>query len=209
MDGLLLDTERIGWQTFQDLCRELELPNVDHVFYACVGRNANASNEVLKDGLEGLTCPVEFREKWDAAYTALTHERPLPHKDGVTEILDALKAMDIPVAVATSTKTPRAKSKLLHSGLLDYFPVVIGGDQVEHSKPAPDIYLRAATAINADPAKCLAFEDSTNGVRAAVAAGMTVVQIPDLVEPPEELRQLGHIILESLAHAREYDFGGH
>jgi beta-phosphoglucomutase-like phosphatase (HAD superfamily) len=90
--------------------------------------------------------------------------------------------------------------------LLDYFEIVIGGDQVERGKPDPDIYLKAASALSAAPSKCLALEDSTNGVKAAVAAGMTVVQIPDLVQPNEELLQLGHIVLSSLADVPKYNF---
>jgi beta-phosphoglucomutase-like phosphatase (HAD superfamily) len=110
------------------------------------------------------------------------------------------------MAVATSTRTKRATEKLGDAGLLDYFKIVIGGDQVEQGKPDPEIYLKAASALSSAPSRCLALEDSANGVKAAVAAGMTVVQIPDLVPPSDELLQLGHIVLSSLADVPKYDF---
>jgi len=76
--------------------------------------------------------------------------------------------------------------------------VVVGGDQVERSKPDPEIYLCAAARLGVEPRHCLALEDSDNGVRAAVAAGMHVAQVPDLVRPSPELLRLGHQVFESL-----------
>ena len=77
---------------------------------------------------------------------------------------------------------------------------------LKRSKPDPEIFLKAASGVLADPANCLAVEDSANGVRAAVAAGMTVVQIPDLVYPDEALLSLGHIVLENILNILEYEF---
>mgnify|MGYP000072935976 CR=1 FL=1 len=110
------------------------------------------------------------------------------------------------MAVATSTRTDRAKVKLSDSGILDYFDIIIGGDQVSNSKPDPEIYLKAASELSSEPSKCLAFEDSPNGVKSAVAAGLTVIQVPDLVQPDEDLLKMGHIVLGSLADVQDYDF---
>ncbi|RBG44938.1 HAD family phosphatase, partial [Xanthomonas oryzae pv. oryzae] len=73
---------------------------------------------------------------------------------------------------------------------------------VVHPKPAPDIYLLAARALAVDPTLCLVLEDSPIGVRAALAAGMTPIQIPDLLEPDAAVRALGHRILPSLGDAQ-------
>ncbi|GHB94822.1 HAD family hydrolase [Cerasicoccus arenae] len=206
MDGLLLDTERLAYESYRFVCEELGLSDLDSVFYQCIGINSEAGRLVLKNGLDGIADHEIFCERWDEEYQKLTLDRPLPLKMGVVELLDYLSALAVPTAVATSTRTERALSKLGHSGIRDYFQVVIGGDVVERSKPAPDIYLAAATALKVDPTDCVAFEDSTNGVKAAVAAQMTVVQIPDLVAPSDELKQLGHIILSSLASVPRYEF---
>ena len=68
-----------------------------------------------------------------------------------------------------------------------------------HSKPKPDIYLKACEALGQKPEECIAVEDSPNGIRSAYAAGFIPVMIPDLVEPTEELRNLSHLILQDLS----------
>jgi beta-phosphoglucomutase-like phosphatase (HAD superfamily) len=84
---------------------------------------------------------------------------------------------------------------LLHkAAILDRFAVLVCGDEVAKGKPAPDIYLAAASALGVCPNHCVAFEDSSNGVRAAVAAGLITVQVPDLVAPPADIVALGHVI---------------
>ena len=110
------------------------------------------------------------------------------------------------MAVATSTRTEWAKVKLSDSGILHYFDKIIGGEQVSNSKPDPEIYLRAASELSSEPSKSLALEDSPNGVKSAVAAGLTVIQISDLVQPDENLLKMGHIVLGSLAEVQDYDF---
>ena len=104
----------------------------------------------------------------------------------------------MPIAIATSTAHKTALNKLRNTELLPYFDFVIGGDQVANSKPDPEIYQTAARRHGAAPHRCIAFEDSANGVLAAHRAGIPVIQIPDLVSPTQELRALGHCILESL-----------
>lgn len=130
-------------------------------------------------------------------------QQGLPLRPGIVEILQLLQAHDIPRAVATSTRQPRASRKLAATGLLAYFDHVVTSSDVAHPKPAPDIYLLAAQKLGKDPSRCLALEDSPAGIRAAVSAGMTAIQVPDLVHPDEALRALGHRIVNSLrdAHA--------
>ncbi|HEY4556080.1 MAG TPA: HAD family hydrolase, partial [Lysobacter sp.] len=86
-------------------------------------------------------------------------------------------------------------------GLLRHFDTVLTGSDIEHPKPAPDIYLLAARTLRVEPARCLVLEDSVPGVRAALAAGMDVVQVPDLVVPDHEALALGHRVVASLADA--------
>lgn len=206
MDGLILDTERLAFEAFQTTCSRFELGNLSWLFKQCIGTNDELGKATLKDGLEGIADYKAFGLAWMREYKRITVEQPIPLKHGVEELLPYIESIEIPMAVATSTQTKRAKEKLGGAGLLDYFEIVIGGDQVERGKPDPEIYLKAALALSSPPSKCLALEDSANGVKAAVAAGMTVVQIPDLVPPSDELLRLGHIVLSSLADLPKYDF---
>ena len=85
--------------------------------------------------------------------------------------------------MATSTRRDRARAKLAHTALLPRFHEVVGGDEVARGKPAPDIYVEAARRLGASAATCLALEDSEPGVRAALAAGMTPIMVPDMHPP--------------------------
>ncbi len=206
MDGLLLDTERQALESFNRVCDHLGLGNQEHVFAKCIGANREAGWKALEDGLKAKVDIKTFANAWDALHTQSTEEQPIPLKAGVFELLDYIASHGVPCAIATSTSTERATQKLAKTGLLDRFAAITCGDHVSRSKPFPDIYLRAATVMQADPRECLALEDSENGVRAAVGAGMTVVQVPDLLQPSPELRALGHIVLESLHAVRAHRF---
>ena len=92
--------------------------------------------------------------------------------------------------------------KLHKSALLARFVFVLGGDEVTHGKPHPQIYLTAAERLNTRPQQVWAIEDSDTGVRAAHGAGMTVFQIPDLHEPAADIRALGHHIVTSMHDVR-------
>jgi len=206
LDGLLLDTERLAFAAFRSVCSAFHAGDLSRVYMKCLGTNADMGTAILKDGLKGIADFDDFSLAWANEYKQLTEGRPLPLKKGVEELLGHIEKMGKPMAVATSSAYERARAKLQHSGILHFFDHIVGGDQVQRSKPDPEIYLKAASALLSEPSRCLAFEDSENGVKAAVAAGMTVVQIPDLVFPDEKLLALGHIVLESLADILEYKF---
>lgn len=198
MDGLLIDSERIALSTFEQVCGLFDLEAKAGIYERCIGSNWRRTREILLEGY-GADFPYDdFYAAWAERYVAQAVEQPVPVLEGVVALLERLKNAQCAIAVATSTRHATALQKLENAQLLDYFDSVIGGDQVEQSKPEPHIYLKAAEAVNVSPEHCIAFEDSDNGVRAAVAAGMTVVQVPGLVTPSESVRDLGHHIVESL-----------
>lgn len=198
MDGLLIDSERIALDTFEEVCALFDLEAVPGIYQRCIGSNWRRTREILMQGY-GPSFPYDkFLAAWTERYVDQAVEQPVPVLDGVFDLLERLKGADRRIAVATSTRYNTALQKLRNAELLAYFDAVIGGDQVEQSKPQPQIYLRAAEAVATQPAHCIAFEDSDNGVRAAVAAGMTVVQVPGLVTPSADVRSLGHHIVTSL-----------
>lgn len=205
MDGLLLDTERIAHATFLEACKELGIPDQTQVYIRCIGLNKVRGRQVLHDGLAGLTDPVAFGDFWYRRYREETAEKDdIPLKPGAGELLRYLQQCGVPVAVATSSMTAQAFDKLGKAGVLDCVCSIVGGDQVENSKPHPEIYLKAAANLAVEPAECLALEDSENGVRSAVAAGMRVIQVPDFVEPSDELLRLGHSVFADLEEVLEW-----
>ncbi|MGR5130959.1 HAD family hydrolase [Vibrio alfacsensis] len=199
MDGLLLDTERVCMQIFKEACEVQNLPFLEQVYLSIIGRNA-AGIEVIFRKAYGNDLD-RLHKEWRARYDAIVKYQAIPVKDGVVELLEWLKSQGIPIAVATSTAKEVAMKKLELAGLSRYIDSLTTGCEVMNGKPDPEIYLLAANRLNVDPLKCLAFEDSNNGVRSAVAANMVTYQIPDLVEPCEEVRTFGHAIVTSLHEA--------
>ncbi|GAA5082634.1 HAD family hydrolase [Lysobacter panacisoli] len=200
MDGLMIESERALLECWREASRELGLDVDDALWLSFVGLSDRVCHEMLRerfaeDQLQALLSGLQVR--YDARV-----EAGLPLKTGVLELLALLKQRGIPRAVGTSTRRPRALQKLELCGLLPHFDAVVTGSDVAHSKPAPDIYLLAAEQLGVAPEHCIVLEDSAAGVRAALAAGMTPIQVPDLVAPDEGVRALGHRIVESLVQAR-------
>nr|WP_321386086.1 HAD family phosphatase [uncultured Vibrio sp.] len=196
MDGLLLDTERVCMRVFQEACEVQKLPFYDEVYLSIIGRNAAGIEAIFRKAYGNDL--DRLHQEWRTRYNAVVKHQAIPVKEGVVELLEWLKEQSLPIAVATSTAKDVAKIKLELAGLSKYFDNLTTGCEVNNGKPDPEIYLLAANRLNVEPTKCLAFEDSNNGVRAAVAANMSTYQIPDLVEPCDEVRQFGHAIVPSL-----------
>jgi beta-phosphoglucomutase-like phosphatase (HAD superfamily) len=106
--------------------------------------------------------------------------------------------------VATSTRRDRAEAQLTQQGLLARFAALVGGNEVERGKPEPDIFLLAASRLAVAAADCVVLEDSEPGVRAALAAGMMPIMVPDLHGPSENLLAREPLVLPSLHHVRAH-----
>ncbi len=207
LDGTLLDTERVAQDAFIATCEALGVtPRMD-LLLRCVGAADPIARAVIREGY-GPTLDVDpFFAAWNRHFAAVDAVTPAPLKQGALALLNAVGQLGLPMAVATSSRTAHAVDKLGRAGLLGRFRTVIGADQVQRPKPDPEIYLTAAERLGADPRACLALEDSEYGVRAAHAAGMTVIQVPDMTQPSADLRALGHIVLTSLNDVADYPFG--
>ncbi|MGE8210845.1 MAG: HAD family hydrolase [Stenotrophomonas rhizophila] len=199
MDGLMIDSERVSVACWTQAAHELALPLADDFWLRFVGLGDRDCERLLLQHIDAGQVPALFARCHDL-YEARTQES-LPLRPGILDLLQLLHDHGIARAVATSTRQPRASRKLAAAGLLPFFEVVVTSSDVAHPKPAPDIYLLAAQKLGKDPARCLALEDSPAGIRAAVGAGMTAIQVPDLVHPDDDLRALGHRIVDSLADA--------
>jgi len=198
MDGLLLDTERVCMKIFKQACEVRNVPFLEEVYLSIIGRNAAGIEQVIRDGYGPELDYPSLNAEWRKRYDSVVKHQAIPIKEGVVELLEWLRSKSIPTAVATSTRKEIAEAKLRLAGLDKYFDVLTTGCEVSQGKPHPEIYLLAANRLGIEAEACLAFEDSNNGVRSAVSANMTTYQIPDLVEPCDDVKSLGHHIKPSL-----------
>jgi HAD superfamily hydrolase (TIGR01509 family) len=202
MDGLMIESERALLQCWREASQALGLRQLDDTLWlSFVGLSDRVCVDLLRERLDGAQVEALLQETQDRYDRHV--EAGLPLKPGVLELLSELEKRSIPRAVVTSTRRDRALQKLERCGLLPHFDTVVTGSDVAHPKPAPEIYLLAAERLCVSPARCVVLEDSVPGVRAALAAGMTPIQVPDLVMPDESARALGHRIVDSLVHARK------
>lgn len=198
MDGVIFDTERLVIEFWKEVAKKHNIPNVEHTCIQCLGTNRVRTREIF---LENYGADFPF-DPYRAEVTELfnTHYKgvPLPTKPGVRELLSFLQEQDIKVGLASSTAQHLVRDEIGTAGLLPYFQTLVCGDMVEHSKPAPDIFLKACEILNADPTKSIAIEDSFNGIRSAHCAGMTPIMVPDQVQPTDEIRTLAFHVMPSL-----------
>jgi HAD superfamily hydrolase (TIGR01509 family) len=186
MDGLLLDTERLSYRAWHEAAakRGIEFPL--EIFKRAVGKNWSASNALWREALgDGFDAEALRREKYEIE-ERISKSEGVVIRPGARELLMALKQGKVPVALATSTRRFHAEMRLHYAGVMDSLPIRVYGDEVEHAKPAPDIYLEAVRRLSVKESNSLALEDSDTGVEAAAAAGLQVIMVPDLIQPSSE-----------------------
>ena len=199
LDGVLVDSE-IWWDEVRsDFAARHGRPWSADDQAAVMGANSRAWARIMRARL-GLTMPESEIERTIVQAIVDRYER-----DGAPLIAGAIAAVrriaaDRPVAVASSAHRDVIDSALAATGLADVFTIVVSSDDVKHGKPAPDVYLETARRLDVDPDACLVVEDSFNGVRAAKAAGMTVVLVPNRSVPPAPgAAELADLVLVRLA----------
>lgn len=204
VDGVLFDTEVLIRTVWEERSTEMGWPQVGENYLAFVGQNRNGIQSKMLEmfgpefpSLDFLTCCSERCQQRIEA-------EGVPFKPGIREILDYLHSINMPLALATSTNRPRTMRRMEMTGLIHDFQAIITGDMVENSKPSPDIYLMACEKLGVNPADAIAVEDSANGIRAAHAAGMQVIMIPDLIPCSPELEPMLLNCVPSLTALRDY-----
>ena len=189
-----------------DVCTELGFEMTHDVHRSMVGGSHERTQQLLVESY-GVAFPYAlFDEKCRVTMRERSHAG-VPVKPGAVEFITELRARGLPTAVATSSRNPHAHHHLGAAGLLDLFETVVTRDDVVNPKPHPEPYLTAAKRLGVEPARCLALEDSHAGVRAAHAAGMQTIMVPDLVVPSDEIHALGVQVMTSLVdvHLAAFD----
>ncbi|AKR58120.1 haloacid dehalogenase [Devosia sp. H5989] len=205
MDGTILDTELVFRSIVFEVAGQLGYEMTDTVHKSMVGSSHETTNRLLVEAY-GVAFPYAiFDEKCRFMMRERMHE-DVPVKAGAREILAELRGRGIPTAIATSSRNAHATAHLGAAQLIGMFDTIVTRDDVANPKPHPEPYLLAAGRLGVEPVHCLALEDSHSGVRAASAAGMQTIMIPDLVGPNDEIRALCFAVMESLHQVREAAF---
>jgi HAD superfamily hydrolase (TIGR01509 family) len=187
VDGTLAETEEIhrrafnrafadfglGWSWDVPLYREL---------LKVTGGKERVAHYCELEGVEALDSKgiAELHRVKTTIYAAMVNAGEASLRPGISAFIEALLAADRTLAIATTTSIPNIEALLgsaLGSNWRDAFPVVAAGDMVARKKPAPDVYLLALEKLGLEPAQCVAIEDSRNGLRSAVAAGLQVIAV--------------------------------
>lgn len=204
LDGTLIDSEALALRAWTHAVTGLGFPFGTERFLQMLAMNRTALGDFFAR-VYGSAFPFAVCwEAYDAERARLLRDEGVAAKPGALELAQALREREIPYCVATSSPTELALSRLERAGLREAFADVLGGENVTRGKPQPDIFLLAARRLNAQPADCVAVEDSDPGVRAAAAAGMRVLLVPDLQAPTAELAALTSAVLPDLFAVRDW-----
>jgi len=188
MDGVLVDTEPVHYATACRLIAPAELPmSVYERFIGTHGFVAylHETYGIPEAEIRGRSTELFFEE------LDTTGISPMP---GALEVIDAVRARGLATAVVTMTQPDWTEATLRAAGLRDRFEVVITVRDVEHGKPAPDLYLHAAERLGVDAHCSLAVEDSVHGIAAANAAGMQVIQLRQATYVPAPQPTAGAVL---------------
>ena len=191
MDGLLVDSERLERRVWQGAARDHGVDMSDERFASFVGHPADECNRLLA-GYYGERFDVAaFRSTCHQRMRAIVEREGVPLRPGAREWLDFVLGLAIPLGLATSSAPELVRERL--GDLVTLFATVVTRADVARGKPHPDLYLEAASRLGVAPEAALALEDSPTGARAALAAGMAVVVVPDLVPMPPNVAALVRI----------------
>lgn len=198
MDGVLLDTEPLYRTAIFAACAAQGHAMADHVHLGLIGTPKDLGDAMLLAHFGDGFDIDRYHTACEQHFSGLCNTG-IPLRPGVRQLLLYLRREGIPRGVATSTRRAMAEAQLERAGILDFLDVLVTRTDVTSGKPHPETFLKAAEALRAQPANCLALEDSYNGVRAAAAAGMATIMIPDLLSPTAEIEALCVGVLPSLA----------
>lgn len=195
MDGLVFDTERVFMEQLAVAMKERGYVLTQEIYKKTLGTCGNKLKDIMYSEY-GADYP--FKECGDTAQSRVSmiaETTGLTVKPQIRELLIMLKEKKIPCTIASSTNSVYIAKYLEHAGLSGYFSEITGGEMVKYSKPEPDIFLMACEKLKTAPHEALVLEDSENGVKAAVAARIPVICIPDLKEPSKAVLKLASAVV--------------
>ncbi|MDO4977847.1 MAG: HAD family phosphatase [Eubacteriales bacterium] len=183
MDGTLTDTERLYRETWLEMAEKYEQePSIDFTKAVC-----GSNGQEMMDIIHRFYPDIDSKQFMDdtIAMVVFKMEKDLPLKEGAKEIVEYLKKKGLKLGVASSSSHAQIEKNMKKCGLHDYFDVYVGGNEVNNSKPHPEIFQVSAGKMGVNPEECYVFEDGMNGLRSGLAAGCQVYMIVDLTPPDD------------------------
>ena len=200
MDGLLVDSERSTRRVWQDSTADCGFDLSDELYLTLIGLGAEEAERTLAQRFGAAFHLPSFRGRRLERMRDLLASEGIPFKPGARSLLAWVAAAGLPCALATSSSRDEVHERLGDAARV--FAAIVTRQDVPRGKPSPDIYLAAAERLGVLPAHCIAVEDSFAGVRAAAAAGMPVLMVPDLAPPTAEIAALAAGVHASLDEVR-------
>jgi HAD superfamily hydrolase (TIGR01509 family) len=198
LDGVLVDSEHVWDEVREGLAHERGGRWTERAQTDMMGMSSTEWSIYMHDVIGLPESPEEINAEVVRRMEARYAEH-LPLLAGAVEAVERL-AGSFRLALASSSNRPLIDAVLAGSGLAGHFEVTVSSEEVERGKPAPDVFLEAARRLGVAPVACAAIEDSGNGIRAASAAGMRVLAIPNRrYPPPPDALALADTVLDSLA----------
>jgi HAD superfamily hydrolase (TIGR01509 family) len=198
LDGVLLDSEQVWDEAREQLANERGGRWHENAQRDMMGMSSPEWSRYMHD-VVGLSEPPEEISREVVRRLASLYREHLPVLPGAREAVERL-AVRWPLGLASSSNRELIDLVLELMGVARLFKATVSSEEVPRGKPAPDVYLEAAARLGVDPSHAAAIEDSENGIRAAKAAGMRVLAIPNEHFPPaEEALAQADVVLESLA----------
>lgn len=203
MDGLLIDSERVWQEVWNETAHAFSLDkDGSQIFLEVLGRSGSEVEQIIADALPKQSQVSAFlkiaREKGTERLTWDLHLKP-----GVLELLTYVKQRNYRMAVATSTSKSLTLTRLKQLNIYEYFDYICCGDEVQHKKPAPEIYQNVLNTLQIDAENALVLEDSSVGVEAAFRCGIPCIMVPDLVPASALDKKRACHIVEHLGDVKE------
>jgi len=209
MDGLIVDTENIYYNTYNQTLNDLGVDIPKEGYIPCVG-NPVFDNSVEAVKLYDLPIrPEDFLESWMKRFeNAIGDPKQIELMPGFLDLLAYLRQKKYKLGIASSTPRHRMQTTLKNgvlphldvASLDEIFGAFFSGSDVTHTKPDPEIYLKAAAKLEVEPKSCMVFEDSVAGIQSAKAAGMTAIAVPNFFTAHHDHSEADKII-NSLSEA--------
>lgn len=190
VDGTLVDSESVYVKA---ALKNIEVNHYNipmSAIMGIIGQNRVAGRKLIESTQDDSFNYDKYIKDFEKIRNQILENEPYKLKKGALNILNYCKKHDIKMAIATSTARDKQTKVLTKLGIIDYFDYMVFGDEINNSKPAPDIYLKVYEHYNIDKDEMIIYEDSKNGILSAHNAGIKVVYIKDIVDVEEEVTSL-------------------